>query len=208
MAKVLLVGASNELKERKMGKLIDTFDIVARINQGGNSKCMNGEYKDIIGTRTDLWFCFHTGSFLASRQISYKYTEIFLKPEAYDKYNSRYTNITSFPNDVIDFTRNTLQSFNGFDSSFDVRRYNSDIKIDSWPTSGMLSLFYLIYTYENISVCGFDGFKTGHWYGNKFIQNQDESDLKTSKGPHGRHNGLLENEYFNYLKNAKVITVI
>jgi len=194
MDKVLLVGASNELKERKMGRLIDTFDIVARINNSGNSKCMSGEYKDIIGTRTDIWFCFHTGSFVTSKQLCHKYKEIFLRPEAYDKYkNGGHTNIKPFPSDILNFTKNALNSFSKFDFT---------------PTSGMNVLFYLIHKYENISVCGFDGFKSGHWYENMFIKDQNESDERVSNGYGGRHNGLLENEYFNYLKNTNIIKVI
>ena len=194
MVSVLLVGASNELKERKLGKIIDTFDIVARINNGGNSKCMSGKYTDIVGTKLDIWFSFHTGCFIGNKQFSQKYKEVFLKPEAYSKYkHSEYNNLKSFPNSVLDFTKNTLKSFNGFNSVV---------------TSGMNALFYLIKKYENVSVCGFDGFKTGHWYGNMFIHNQDESDKKVSESSSGRHDVLREFEYFNYLKTSNVIKVI
>jgi len=194
MGSVLLVGPGNELKERKLGKIIDTFDIVARINNGGNPRCMSGEYTDIVGTKIDIWFSFHTGCFIGNKQFSKKYKEVFLRPEAYDKYkNSEYDNLKPFSNDILDFTKNTLHSFNGFNSV---------------TTSGMNALFYLIKEYEDVSVCGFDGFKTGHWYENMFISNQNESDKKVSKGPYGRHDGLREFEYFNYLKDSDVIKVI
>ena len=54
---ILILGASKELKTRKMGKIIDSYDIVCRINNGGNHELLNNKYKDIIGTKKNIWFC-------------------------------------------------------------------------------------------------------------------------------------------------------
>ena len=68
----------------------------------------------------------------------------------------------------------------------------------------MLSIMYLIDKYNTIDICGFDGFKGGHWYGNKFNRNQDYSDKIAVKG-YGAHDIFKEQEYINYLiKNGKI----
>ena len=66
---------------------------------------------------------------------------------------------------------------------------------------------YLIDKYNKIDICGMDSFEGGHWYGNKFIKNQDESDKLAAKGL-GAHNVLKEREYINYLIKQEKIRVI
>ena len=61
--------------------------------------------------------------------------------------------------------------------------------------------------YNNIHLCGFDGFQSGHWYGNKFIKNQDESDANAVKGL-GRHNLTKEFEYVKYLNDNNFLKMI
>ena len=52
--KVILVGTAGSLLKSKLGKHIDTFDIVCRLNSSGSPDCLTGEYKDIIGTKTSI----------------------------------------------------------------------------------------------------------------------------------------------------------
>ena len=61
--------------------------------------------------------------------------------------------------------------------------------------------------YNNINLCGFDGFKSGHWYGNKFIKNQEESDANARIGL-GRHYVEKEFEYIQHLRDNNLLKII
>tara|TARA_R110000824_G_C15164022_1_gene672190 strand:- start:271 stop:843 length:573 start_codon:yes stop_codon:yes gene_type:complete len=179
---VLLVGSSGELKERKIGKQIDKFDVVCRINSGGRPECLTGEYKDIIGEKTNLWLCSHIGLFNFFSTSMYD-KAISFNEEYYNDNKERLINLEFCGDQVLIDCKETLLNFNN----------NKGV-----PTSGILSIFYLLSKYKDVTICGFDGFTKGHWYGNKFIGNQDKSDIIASKGL-GRHNALKEYEYIKHL---------
>jgi len=61
MSKVILVGVSKSLLDNKLGSIIDTYDVVCRMNNGGRPDLLNGEYKDIIGSKKNIWLCKHIG---------------------------------------------------------------------------------------------------------------------------------------------------
>ena len=104
--------------------------------------------------------------------------------------------------------KNTLYNFNGCSLKYE-------------PTSGLKTIFYFIThfhedplkkgcmgtVYNNINLCGFDGFKSGHWYGNHFIKNQDESDANARIGL-GRHYVEKEFEYIKYLEKNNLLKLI
>ena len=53
-------------------------------------------------------------------------------------------------------------------------------------------------------IYGMQGFKGGHWDGNKFIKQQNKSDEIAAKGL-GAHNAIKEQEYINHLiQNGKI----
>ena len=167
MDKVILVGASKSLLNDKLGKVIDTFDVVCRMNAGGRPDILNGEYKDILGTKRNIWMCKHIGLL-----------SMFQNNHGYDK-------VISFPekNDFNEKVTLKLKEFNGFNKK---------------PSCGILSIIYLLEKYDKIHICGMDGFKGGHWYGNKFIEGQNKSDEMAAKG-FGAHNVLKELEYIYHL---------
>ena len=175
MSKVILVGVSKSLIDNKLGTIIDNYDVVCRMNNGGRPDLLNGEYKNIIGSKKNIWLCKHIGSLNA------------FKNNGYDK-------IVRFP-EADDFNKKCIDVLNKF-NGFNVQ-----------PTCGILSIIYLINLYDKIDICGMDAFKGGHWYGNKFIKQQDESDEIATKG-FGRHNILKEKEYINYLVNQNKIKII
>ena len=167
MSKVILVGPSKSLLKEKLGKTIDSYDIVCRMNAGGRPDILNGEYKDILGTKRNIWMCKHIGLL-----------SMFQNNHGYDK-------VISFPekNDFNEKVTLKLKEFNGFNKK---------------PSCGILSIIYLLEKYDKIHICGMDGFKGGHWYGNKFIEGQDKSDEMAGKG-FGMHNVLKELEYIDHL---------
>jgi len=179
---IIIVGSSGELNKRKLGKEIDQFDIVCRINSGGRPECLTGEYKDIIGEKTTIWSCSHIGLFNLFGTNMYD-KAITFNEEYYNDNKKKLTNLEFCTNQVLDNCKETLLKF------------NNNVGV---PTSGMITIFYALSNYKDITICGFDGFKGGHWYGNKFIKSQDKSDVIASQGL-GRHNALKEYEYIKHL---------
>ena len=175
MDKVILVGPSKSLLKNKLGEIIDNYDVICRMNNGGRPELLNGEYKEIIGSKKDIWLCKHIGLLNMYKNHGYKEVVKFFQE---GDLNKKYFNI--------------LNTFNNFNHRL---------------TCGILSIMYLIDKYNKIYICGMDYFKGGHWYGNKFIKNQNESDKLAAKGL-GSHNILKEKEYINYLiKQNKIIVI-
>lgn len=207
---ILILGASKELKTRKMGKIIDSYDIVCRINNGGNHELLNNKYKDIIGTKKNIWFCLEPFGLRRNKaSLVNKFDIVFINHKnIYNEFKSKYKNLRYFPTEITKNCKNTLYSFN-----------KTPLKYE--PTSGMKAIFYFIThfqqsplekgcmgtIYNNIHLYGFDGFQSGHWYGNKFIKNQDESDANAVKGL-GRHNLTKEFEYVKYLNDNNFLKMI
>ena len=185
MNKVIIVGPSGKLKEQKIGNEIDKFDVVCRINWGGRLESMNGEYKEIIGSKKDIWFCGHTGLINMFPLSFYNsYNEIVIHNlEMYERHKSRINNLKLCDKKIIDDCNKKMFEFNGFDRV---------------PTTGMLTIFYILSKYNDITICGFDGHHGGHFYGNKYLATQDSSNAMALKG-YGRHNIPLEHEYFKHL---------
>ena len=173
MNKVILIGASKSLLNNKLGKVIDTYDVVCRMNNNGRPGLLNGEYKDMLGTKRNIWMCKHIGLL-----------NMFQNNHGYDK-------VVGFP-EKSDFVKKVtlkLKEFNEFNKK---------------PSCGILSIMYLLQKYNKIHICGMDGFKGGHWYGDKFIKQQDESDKYAASGL-GAHDIIKEQEYINHLiRNSKI----
>jgi|21_taG_2_1085346.scaffolds.fasta_scaffold77609_2 hypothetical protein len=191
MNKVILVGASKTLLKNKLGKTIDSFDIVCRMNTGGKPECLTGEYKDIIGSKTNIWLCKHI-AWLVLHYNHHTYDELVGFGEykgSGPKWPPHIKDVVTKGNHIIEKCKKTLNEFNGYSAR---------------PTCGILSIFYLLEKFDKISICGFDGFKGGHWYGNRFIANQNDSDKIAAQG-FGAHNAIKESEYIEYLiKNNKI----
>tara|TARA_B100001094_G_C18117799_1_gene765037 strand:+ start:180 stop:1460 length:1281 start_codon:yes stop_codon:yes gene_type:complete len=199
--KILIVGASKELEKRKLGKTIDKYDVVIRINNGGNHELLNRTNRKVLGTKTDIWVTIEpSGLKRNSPTLVKRYNKVLIgEPKQYDIFKQKYNNLVLMPPKVQQDCKKVLYNFNSF-------------PLHQEPTTGIKILFYLIphilqqnekvcmgSIYNDITLVGFDGFKTGHWYGNKFIKNQDESDKYAREGL-GRHNLKLEFEYIEYLK--------
>ena len=195
MSRVIIVGPSGRLKEQKIGDKIDEFDIVCRINWGGRPESMVDENKEIIGTKKSIWFCGHTGLVNMFPLPFYKnYDEVVIhNPDIYKDSKSRIPNLTLCDQEIIDVCTWAMSEFNGFSRV---------------PTTGMLTIFYMLNKgYSDITICGFDGHKGGHFYGNKFMASQEKSNAIAVKG-HGRHDVVKEHEYFKHLVAINQIKTI
>ena len=180
MSKTIIVGPSRSLSDNKLGKTIDSYDVVCRMNAGGRPDLLNGKYKEIIGTKTDIWFLGHIGLAYAHN----KYNEIIItNEEYYNQHKATIKNLVLCDSKVVDLAK---------------------LKTDRVPTTGLLSIFYMLNRYNDVTICGFDGFKNGHFYGNKYISTQDTSDEMAAKG-FGRHNALQEIKYIENLIKGNTI---
>ena len=191
MSKVILVGASKSLLKDKLGKKIDNFDIVCRMNWHGTPDLINEKNKLIIGTKKNIWFCKHVACF-----------NMFLN-HGYDKL----VGFAQFPQEKINqlsdiVKKASIKGAKSLDKCIKtLKEFNNNT---SRPSCGILSIFYLLDKYDKIYICGMDGFKGGHWFGNKFLSNQEESDKLAEKGL-GAHNAIKEQEYINHLiKSCKI----
>ena len=206
---ILILGSSNELKERKLGKLIDTFDVVCRINNGGNQEVFNRKNRKILGTKKNIWFCLEPSGFRRNSPTLIKQFDLVFvnHKKTYEDNKLKYKNLRLFPEGLSRNCKISLYSFNGFGRHYE-------------PTSGIKAIFYFLphiiennskpcrgTSYNSISLLGFDGFKSGHWYGNKYIKNQDESDKYARKGL-SRHNVSKEYEYLEDLEKNNLISFL
>ena len=178
--KALILAPSKSLINRKLGKIIDTYDIVCRINSSGLSRILT-KYKEIVGTKKDIWFLGHIG-IIHQDKNSYK-NIITTNKDYYNKLKKEIKQLILCDENIINLANS---------------------KTTKVPTSGFLALFYMMSKYKDITICGFDGFKGGHFYGNEILNRQYYSDEISSKG-YGRHNALNETKYINQLlKDNKI----
>ena len=112
------------------------------------------------------------------------YSEVVIhNSEMYEMHKSRISNLKLCKQEIIDNCSKEMFNFNGFKKV---------------PTTGMLTIFYMLSKREDITVCGFDGHHGGHWYGNKYLETQEKSNAMALTG-YGRHDVIKEHEYFNHL---------
>ena len=84
--KVILVGPSKSLLKNKLGEIIDSYDIVCRMNNGGRPGILTDDYKNIIGSKRNIWLCKHTG--LLNMFKDNGYDEVVSFPEV-DEFNEK-----------------------------------------------------------------------------------------------------------------------
>ena len=201
--KVILVGPSGSLLKMKLGEYIDTFDVVCRLNSSGSPNCLTGEYKDIIGTKTNIWLCRHWATMLAN-----------MKNNSYEQLVAFYPNFYEYPPlDNLNIMNNPMfllaielgtPAVNECVSELSKFAKKNNLEMKR-PTCGKFAKIYLLSKYDKISIIGFDGFKSGHWYGNRFVKQQDLTDKLAVNGQ-GAHNMELESEYIKLLINkGKII---
>lgn len=144
MSEVVLIGSGSSVLDTPLGKTIDSFPIVARVNRFR----LNG-YSEYTGTKTDIWF---VSDYMFRWYNKYKPAEIiFVSPG-----------------------RPPNQRFNGFQeripySKLYPRKYYEQVRKMSGymqPSSGILAAYYLSQFYDKIYLLGIDGFNgdgTEYW---------------------------------------------
>ena len=229
--KILLVGNAGSLKDKNLSSTIDSFDTVCRFNWGGSKVCFD-KYKEYIGTKKDIWFNFNISNLIKDRKITTNpYNIEYLN--SYDKiYVSGidwliYPEIKSTTNSLENFFELTSKQFDiiknselinlnkVFDTEFKnvwifPNNYSETVRLEiatlssNIPSTGMKAIHFLLKQYDKLYLCGFDGFKSSHIYGdiehNEIVRLGYEND----EG----HSGKREMEYLKKLEQEGKIEFI
>lgn len=166
--KVIVIGNGSSTKDFKFGEKIDSeFDVVVRFNRGYFEGVNN--YEEYIGTRTDI-LIIHDG---------------FAKPDY-------------LTNEVLSSVDTILVVVPAFKMSNEIKRIESygwgekvqiipieyELKLnsmvdfgDKWPTTGLVGLYIIASSYDDVTMFGFDGGNVKYKYYHYF----SETDKRTSK---------------------------
>jgi hypothetical protein len=179
---IIIVGNAPYDKNKKNGKLINSFKNVVRFNNFNTDK----EHRDYVGSKIDYWciscFVYHSNKKLFEEKKKNNIENILvIKPEVF---------LNRYPYKKKDKTKLLIQNRD----IFVPKKYNFNKK---WPSTGLFAVLYFLQTYSKVHITGFNHFdeKQGsiHYYEN----------LKQLG-----HKGDLEKTIFNDLKsNGKIITI-
>ena len=231
MDKVLLVGNGGSLIDKNISDIIDSFDVVCRFNWGG-SKISFDKYNNFIGNKKNIWFNFNISNLIKDRKLTTNLFNIeYLN--SYDKiYLSgidwiTYTQVKSTTNSFENFVDLTAEQFDLLRNSdlinlnkiFETElnnvwifqnNYSEIIRLDipslseNIPTTGMKAIHFLLKEYDKLYLCGFDGFKSSHFYGDDEHNNIVKLGYENDEG----HSGKREMEYIKKLEKENKIEFV
>jgi hypothetical protein len=142
--KVILIGNGPSCLKHRAGRLIDTYDVVVRLN---NFQIVG--FEEYVGTKTDV-------------VISNGNTDVHYKPEHHDKTTIILENHDIDENEhIANHNLCPMKSiFVLFKKDFLMRPYGIEK-----PSTGLFALFYLTLMYKDLTCYGFDSFtEDGHYF--------------------------------------------
>ena len=231
MVKVLLVGNGGSLKDNNISDKIDSFDIVCRFNWGG-SKVSFDKYSNFIGTKKNIWFNFNISNLIKDRKLTINpynieylnsYDKIYVSgidwvtyPQVKATTNS-FENFIDLTSEQFDLLRNSdLINLNEiFETELNnvwifPNNYSETITLDipllseNIPTTGINAIHFLLKQYDKLYLCGFDGFKSSHFYGDDEHNDIVKLGYENDEG----HSGKREMEYIKKLEKENKIEFI
>ena len=155
--KIIIIGNGPSVLEKKNGKLIDSFDKVARFNTFKN----DSEYSKFVGTRTDFWFINAKNIRTRSPEIikmmdNVNYEKILVEQNPYDPKNKL---LKYFPelkrNTKVDFC--DINLFNKIQN-----KYFNPRGLNPHPSLGLQGINFIANKYPEyeIYITGFDSFNS------------------------------------------------
>ena len=181
--KVIVIGNSPNTLKNKYGSLIDSYDVVIRIN-----KCTTKGFEENIGSKTDIWATTH----LHYHKDPLNHKKIFV-PEDYKniKYLWKrtprvYVDFNDLPKDFPKVETYTMSKNNQFIKN-GFKTYSN--KLNYEPCTGLLTILTSTLFYQDITIYGFS-FYTESW-GNITSYYRD-NELKN-----GKH---IEDKYWDNVK--------
>lgn len=229
--KILLVGNGGSLKEKNIADKIDSFKTVCRFNWGGSKVSMD-RYGDYIGTKKDIWFNFNISNLLKDRKITKNlhnieylnsYDKIYVSSIDWVTYPRLRVTTNSFEN-FIDLSQSQFDLLKSpyvinlnevFDTELEniwifPSNYSEIIKLEipslyeNIPTTGIKAIHFLLKEYKKLYLCGFDGFKSSHFYGD----NEHNDIVKLGYENDEGHSGKREMEYMKKLEKENKIEFV
>jgi len=154
----ILVGNSEKILEKDNGKLIDSYDVVIRMNYGHPT-----DREKQLGTRTDIWSSSNTEKRHLESYEFFKNVPYILFPNIriYDKYKPIGKNI--FYNDEGNY-----------------RNFIGDFKSPR-PSTGAITIDYLLNTVgtlKSLTIIGFDFFNSPTFYNRKNFRVIHKTDVE------------------------------
>ena len=215
--KVLLIGNGSSVLDHELGKHIDSeFDLVFRINRFK----IKGFEKN-VGTRTDGWVIADTGEQWLFYDGIQKFGDDVEGISLQHNIDHIFINIPQFKLDRS-YAKEVNNFVHGYNLYHKVKRLSiinpviednilSEVKTkfpkNSWPTTGLSSIRFLLEIYNNLYIYGFDGMSKKYKYYHYF----DKEDNRTTEHAWTRkpeHNFEIETEYINSLrKDGKLIDI-
>ena len=231
MSKVLLVGNGGSLKDKNISGIIDSFDIVCRFNWGG-SKISFDKYNKFIGNKKNIWFNFNISNLLKDKKITTNpynieylnsYEKIYISgtdwitnPKIKSTTNSieNFINLTSEQFDMIK-NSNLINLNKIFDTEINniwifPNNYSELIRTEipllskNIPSTGLKAIHFLLKEYDKLYLCGFDGFKSAHFYGDE----EENKVVRLGYENHKGHSGKKEMEHIKQLEIKNKIEFI
>lgn len=145
--KIVIVGNGPSLVGSSLGKKIDEFDTVVRINN-----FRTDGFEEDVGKKTSVWWRNDCND-IDEPKRSFENIMLSILPttdkERADKLKEKYEDIhVVVPEHVHNHVRSCMKC-----------------KDQSWPSTGLIAITYFAQMYGKISICGFDGFtgKKHYW---------------------------------------------
>ena len=196
--KVILVGNGYSVMDNEMGEYIDSnFDLVYRIN-----RFKTEGFEKYVGSRVDGWFLADTGvqwlhNPTTEIEGSMRFKEfeyVFICMPKF-KHNPSGLPLT----ETIQLLPASIED-----------KINNHINLNShWPTSGLITIEFLLDMYDKIYIHGFDSQSSNYKYIHYYDEGDEDRLTEKYKKPRVDHNYNKEKEYLNLLrKEKKVIDIV
>lgn len=181
MKQVFVIGNGPSALNRRLGEVIDTADVVVRIN---DFKTVG--YEEYVGSKTDILFTCRLNEYLTNLS-DFKEVIIFLLMNPLDG--------ITIPEELLkssNITRNIdWEEMRGINQYLNLRE-------NCYPSTGLMCLLTMIKRYKRVYILGFDHFKDNnkHYYeeGSRLV-------------PH-RHDGESEERLVNLFTKLGLIIKI
>lgn len=188
---ILLIGNGQSVLNNKFGELIDTFDIVGRINNYNDTN-----YKKSVGRYTNIWFN-GANKHIKKRGNPPEQIIVLIPYDILNNKEQRVIDRTPIrlslkPNQYKVVNKKTMKEF---EDTVNIKR----------PTTGLSSILWCLKFYNTVIIYGFDFFITSknHYFDNQLSRFLIKNNI-LKRGD--KHDNIKEKNYVSKLiKEKKVI---
>tara|TARA_Y100000310_G_scaffold278373_1_gene296782 strand:+ start:89 stop:694 length:606 start_codon:yes stop_codon:yes gene_type:complete len=200
--KVILVGNGSSVLDNEMGEYIDSeFDLVYRIN-----RFKTKGFENYVGNRVDGWFLADTGV-----QWIIVPKEEIEGSMRWKEFEYVFIYCPNFKYDIgkIEYASNIIDEIQMIPPTYE-DNINSIVDLKPmWPTTGLVSIQFLLENYQNIYIHGFDSHNDKYEYIHYYDKGDPDRLTSKYKQPRVDHNYNAEKKYLNLLrKEGKVIDIV